>query len=48
MSFVNYLLSPHTAGDKGKLAATSTLDTLVSLSLLSACSCALRFADPYS
>lgn len=34
MSFVNYLLSPHTAGDKGKLAATSILDTVVNLSLL--------------
>lgn len=34
VSFVNYLLSPHTAGDKGKLAATSILDTVVNLSLL--------------
>lgn len=33
MNFVNYLLSPHTAGDKGKFATTSALDVL-SLSLL--------------
>lgn len=33
VNFVNYLLSPHTAGDKGKFATTSALDVL-SLSLL--------------
>jgi len=34
MSSINYLLGPDTAEYKGKLAETSILDILISLSLL--------------
>lgn len=34
VSLVNYLLCPHTTGNKGKLAATSIQDMVISLSLL--------------